>query len=50
MYGQVILQNRCVTLMELVDGMCFLRRFRAVTEGFLSVTNTRLTVSILPVA
>lgn len=50
MYGQIILQNGCVTLIELVDRICFLKRFRAVTEGFFSVTNTRLTVSILPVA
>lgn len=50
MYGQIILQNGGVTLIELVDRICFLKRFRAVTEGFFSVTNTRLTVSILPVA
>lgn len=36
--------------MELVDRICFLKSFRAVTEFFFSNTNTLLTVSVLRVA
>lgn len=43
-YGQIIFQNGCVTLMGPVDRSCFLKRFRAVTEGFSSVTSPSSTV------
>lgn len=49
-YGQIIFWNRLVALMELVDRICLLKSFTAVTEFFFSDTNTRLTGSVLWVA